>query len=70
MILGSGWLRCPENGKRAYVDEAAAERALDAIIRAFAAPGVKVSRYSYECPRCGWWHLSSRVAKRRVSRSA
>jgi hypothetical protein len=63
--LNQGDLRCPASGKVAYVTE---ERALKAIEGAWLSGrwenrhGQMASR-AYECPACGWWHMTSSYQK-------
>ena len=62
-VLSPTDLRCPVNGKRAYVNEEVALAALEAAWTqrqtSTRRTPTAFPRKIYRCPECGWWHLSS-----------
>ena len=59
-VLSPEDLRCPANGKAAYVDETSALQRLEiAWTRAQRTAHAPLPCRAYRCPECGWWHLSS-----------
>jgi hypothetical protein len=67
--------RCPETGKRAWVDEESATEALERAWRSkhWENRHGRMPKRVYRCPSCGWWHFSStskskaEVARERAS---
>lgn len=54
-------LRCPTTGKRAYVDEETAIRAVEKAWRSkdWQSRHGRMPRRAYRCDDCGWWHMTN-----------
>lgn len=66
-VLTKADLKCRTSGKRMFVDAVEAEDAMrlawEEKDRHRNTHG-RMPRKVYECPDCGWWHLSSRPDSR------
>ncbi len=56
--------RCLESGKQQYASRSQAKRAMKIINKRRESAGVDHrERGAYECPSCGYWHLTSQESR-------
>jgi hypothetical protein len=61
-VLSPRSLCCPETGKRAYVNEAAATAAIGKAwtTKAWRPDHHRMPKRAYLCDICGWWHMTAK----------
>ena len=56
-------LRCPQTGKRAYVDEATALENVGKVWEMgqnLDERHGRMPKAAYQCEHCGWWHMTAK----------